>query len=292
MKVICVYHSADLDGICSGAIMRRRFPNALMVPYDYGQAFPHDLIEDGDEVFMADVSLPMDQMAQIALKAGNFTWIDHHVSAYNDYLLEYHGMLPLDLIDVVYVQGKAACELCWEYFSPAKSSLEEFIPANIPAVVRLLADYDVWRNQDPDHWNLVVLPFQYWFRSQVSSLSDFDPDCFSWESVNQEILAGKAIMDYVKKSDEKWALANSFRATVLGHEAVCLNSTRFSSQAFESVNKDCDLMVCFAFTGNKWKFSFYTEKDDVDCSQIAKHFGGGGHRKAAGCVVDDPKMIL
>lgn len=275
--------------------MRRRFPNAIMVPYDYGQAFPHELIEEGDAVFMADVSLPMDQMNEIAVKAGNFTWIDHHISAYNDYLLESPGMLPLHLIEVVYVQGKAACELCWEYFFPDKDYKGDYQAPELPAFVRLLGMYDVWRHYSEPIWEAEILPFQYWCRSEVSKLEDFHDSWLNEYGVHdiiRRIVAGKAIMKYIQKSDEKWALANSFRATVLGREAVCLNSTRFSSQAFESVNKDCDLMVCFAFTGNKWKFSFYTEKDDIDCSQIAKHFGGGGHRKAAGCVVDDPKMIL
>jgi len=33
---------------------------------------------------------------------------------------------------------------------------------------------------------------------------------------------------------------------------------------------------------NIWLFSLYTNKDDVDCSIIAKKYGGGGHKKASG----------
>lgn len=36
------------------------------------------------------------------------------------------------------------------------------------------------------------------------------------------------------------------------------------------------------------KGSFRTTRDDVDVSKMAQHFGGGGHRKAAGFKVDGP----
>jgi len=33
--------------------------------------------------------------------------------------------------------------------------------------------------------------------------------------------------------------------------------------------------------------SFYTKKDNIDCSEIAKKFGGGGHERAAACLIHD-----
>ena len=38
----------------------------------------------------------------------------------------------------------------------------------------------------------------------------------------------------------------------------------------------------FNYNGNKWRYSMYTVKKDVDCSRIAKQFAGGGHQQAAG----------
>jgi nanoRNase/pAp phosphatase (c-di-AMP/oligoRNAs hydrolase) len=33
----CVYHSADLDGKMSAAIVRSKLPDALLVPWNYGE---------------------------------------------------------------------------------------------------------------------------------------------------------------------------------------------------------------------------------------------------------------
>ena len=50
-KTLCIYHSADLDGVCSGAIMRRAFPEATMLGYDYGQPFPWEMVGPGTDVY-------------------------------------------------------------------------------------------------------------------------------------------------------------------------------------------------------------------------------------------------
>jgi oligoribonuclease NrnB/cAMP/cGMP phosphodiesterase (DHH superfamily) len=44
-----------------------------------------------------------------------------------------------------------------------------------------------------------------------------------------------------------------------------------------------DLMIAYSYDGNDYKVSFYTTKESVDVSAIAKLFDGGGHKAAAGC---------
>ena len=40
----CFYHLADLDGHCSGAIVKYKYPDAELFGINYGQAFPYDKI--------------------------------------------------------------------------------------------------------------------------------------------------------------------------------------------------------------------------------------------------------
>lgn len=47
-------------------------------------------------------------------------------------------------------------------------------------------------------------------------------------------------------------------------------------------------MILKEQTDGSVKGSFRTTRDDVDVSHMAKHFGGGGHKKAAGFAVDGP----
>jgi hypothetical protein len=49
-----------------------------------------------------------------------------------------------------------------------------------------------------------------------------------------------------------------------------------------------DLMILFVRRkDNLWNVSLYSTKDDIDCGAIAKSFGGGGHKGAAGFQCDE-----
>ncbi len=295
--MLIIYHDKDLDGICSGAILLKAFPTARLLGYDYGRPFDVEgNIENGEMVIMADVSMPMDIMEEIAERSGNFVWIDHHVSAHNDFvnhfgdfgLHEDGGMTELERKMVyVYENGRAACELCWEYI----------IQDDMPEAVLLLGEYDTWRNQDEDRWNNVILPFQYGMR-----LDGFTPETlvnYLDNPINYEkILIGKSILKY-QKEQNAFAMKASFDARLNlpdGQVIRCLvcNRVPSNSMSFESKwdESKYDIMVPIGFDGQRWGLSFYTTKPSVDCSVLAKSFGGGGHKQAAGCSTDDLRKIL
>ena len=49
-----------------------------------------------------------------------------------------------------------------------------------------------------------------------------------------------------------------------------------------------DLMITFCRRKDKlWNVSLYSTKPDIDCGAIAKSFGGGGHKGAAGFQCKD-----
>lgn len=295
--MLIIYHDKDLDGICSGAVLLNAFPGARLLGYDYGRPFDvEDNIENDEMVVMADVSMPMDVMEAIAEHSGRFTWIDHHVSAYNDFvrhfgdfrLHENGGMTSVDgQMTYVYENGKAACELCWEWI----------MQGDTPEAVRLLGEYDTWRNQDEDRWNNVILPFQYGMR-----LDGFSPETLAHYLLNpvnyEKILVGKSILKY-QKEQNSYHMKSSFdaRLNLPGGQVVrCLvcNRVPSNSMSFESKwdESKYDIMVPIGFDGQKWGLSFYTTKPSVDCSVLAKSFGGGGHKQAAGCSTDDLRKIL
>lgn len=80
-----------------------------------------------------------------------------------------------------------------------------------------------------------------------------------------------------------------------GLRAIACNSGS-GSTSFASVwdPEKHDLMMTFKYTGEKWVFGIYTDKEDIDLSAIAKTYpGGGGHRKAAGFQLDNiPTFIF
>lgn len=88
--------------------------------------------------------------------------------------------------------------------------------------------------------------------------------------------------------------AYSFEAYVDEVKVVAMNTTEFSSKVFDSLTRDWldgrkikALMPFCIMPGGKVRFSLYEcVEDSVDCCEVSKRFGGGGHAGAAGFVID------
>lgn len=343
-KILCIYHSQDLDGWMSAAIVKKWFvdnnnefvvvnikdinkakpltiddkPTLYMLGWTYGDTISD--LSGYDKVIMCDISFPKEEMFEIANKfSTNFIWIDHHqrtIDEVNDYLIlnnskEIEGLVtePNEL--------KAACELTWEYF---------FSNDEIPEIVRLLGRYDCFGHKGTDEEEY-VLKFQYAARANLSnytecysvlSMPSEHQDTFIWKLSEQgegiyKYLCTEAKQTYKKAFEINLGLNKKIKmvdvATVpdlepetlkkaegqyLPYRFICVNKERFNPINFGiDYHKDgYDGAACFWYNDGKWNFSLYNDNRKVDCSAIAKQYGGGGHKGAAGFIVDDLNKIL
>lgn len=300
--MLIIYHKADLDGLCSGAILHNRFPEARLFGYDYREPFNvNEAIEDGEMVIMADVSMPMDDMQEIAERSCEFYWIDHHPSAHKDFrahfqdfrLHEDDGLSACDgKLKYVYEERRSACELCWEFVSDEP----------MPEPILLLGKYDTWKGNGTPEWENEILPFQYGMRAEgftPESLANwiFNDYANNPTRLREMVGTGMSILKYQKQQDERLMLKSfDARLNIPAEQGIvrCLVCNgAHSSTAFESKwdENKYDVMVGISFDGKMWGVALRTTKD-IDLSVIAKSFGGGGHKKAAGCGVDDLRKIL
>lgn len=292
MKTLIFHHSADLDGLCSGAVVKLRYPDAILIGYDYYQPFPFEMIDQGDTVIMIDVSMDMPDMLRInELSDGMFLWIDHHVSAinkYNAYKAE-HGEEPFFSFTGI---GAAACELAWEYYFPNR---------DIPPGVLLLGQYDTWRNSDAKKWEEEILPFQFGARLAFDTAEKLYHEFYKMESpahIGHITAQGKVVLQYQRQYNRIQA-SGAFEQVFHNLPAICINGG-YNSLVFESVYDPAKykLMILFRYDGSHWKVSLYSDQADVDCSVIAGFYpGGGGHKGAAGfrieglvCPFQGPKV--
>ncbi len=283
----CFYHSADLDGHCSGAIVRLWAGDGCeMWPIDYGQEFPWDKITKGERVYMVDFHLqPFEDMVRLDDMC-DFVWIDHHKSALEEYYRNWACKL---YIVGARERGIGACALTWTHLFPARP---------MPTAVLRIAEYDVWSHCHPD-----TLPFQYGARLHetdpageeglkfwddllhISLESRTTEPLFTYRSVLDE---GKIALLYQQQLNAKYC-KNAFEIDFEGHRCLALNVPFGNSMTFDTFKglEQYDIMMPFYLRGDgKWVVSLFTQREDIDLSEIAKGKGGGGHKKAAGFITD------
>lgn len=333
-KILCIYHSADLDGWMSGAIVMYRFTKdydkvriynqtkenlvdyvtntnpkdyitLVMKGWNYGDPIPDT--SEFEIVIMCDVSFPKEEMYKLFIqKSGNFIWIDHHISAikdskYEDFKTNRFGTENENLVSGLRDTNFSACELTWKYFFPI---------TNMPEIVNLLGLYDTFRHKGSLK-EFEVNEFQYGARELISNV--FDAYKYLWDFLNIPDLRdrnavikniqdrGKIIYSYLKNEalkvyEKRFDIVffeDSKGEKTIGEEFklfACINRERFnpSSLGIDYHKDGYDGVACFWYNGktNNYHFSLYNENGKVDCSSLAKRFGGGGHKGSAGFIVD------
>lgn len=274
----CFFHSADLDGHCSGAIVKMKYSNCEMIGIDYGDEFPWDSIPigSGETIFMVDFSLqPYSRMKRLAIQAGSLFWFDHHSTVIQEH--EKAIKNGADYISGIQRSGIGACALVWVYL---------FKKRPLPLFVKLLAEYDVWNHEDV--W---TLPFQYGVKREKNTLPDnqeFWKSLFSLDNVRDIVNVGEIILDYQDTQNRQYAEACTFETELDGLKCLAVNKMLTNSKIFDSVwdNRKYDAMIVFGWKKGLWKIGLYSDKENINLGMIAKARGGGGHKLAAGFETD------
>jgi len=289
-KVVCIYHNADPDGVFSGAIVLEKYPEAVMIGYNYEAEVQHIIDKCvGADVYMVDISFDdWDKMYELWDVSENFTWIDHHKTAYEKYVKSHlRGLISFDVLFEENQWG--ACKSVWQYFN------QNWIPYSI----ELVATYDVWRDYGTPNWNHKVMPFRHvsgqWTTPQevLDKMRNFEDAANVHDLlVNGFIADGCIINDFIDKQNE--ITANSslcFNASFISftkgvYHVLAINATN-GGDFFKSRDVSAyDFTVGFYYVAKEgWKFSLRGTGKDIDLGEIAKQYGGGGHKNAAGFKV-------
>jgi len=278
----CIYHVKDLDGRCSGAIVKKNIPDCEMIGMNYGEPFPWDKFEKDDEVIMVDFSLPIEDMIRLNGIARRFLWIDHHKTAIKEYEKNKERIRANGIFTSYTSEEQSACELAWNYFF-----FDTKLNWETPLAVTYLGRWDVW-----DHsWDVDVAPFQMGMLSYDTSVeSDIWNNVLNTDDgfIDITVEIGKRIQKYVDNM-HKWNMKLSFPVEFEGIRFICINNAISGSPQFDSVwdaNKYDAVMVYHFQPNKKWAFHLYTSKEGIDLSKIAVKYGGGGHSGACGFQLD------
>ena len=324
-KNVCIYHSIDLDGWISAAIVKHWFEQEKerlngreevtmdFIGYNYGQPIPD--LSEYNRVIMCDISFPVEEMDNLNFRLrNNFIWIDHHISAIDFNFKDHNGLRNIKF---------AACELTWLYFMTNVNKLhfDDRDIETMPEIVRLLGLYDSFRHKNTNE-ETKVLEFQYGARQVISDYENAYHELLiaidEQNKTRDEVLTtyrfedihvmGMSIYKYLC-TEAKQSYKNGFEITLQepfvgewgsgkdNRKFICINKERFNPISFRiDYHADgYDGAMCWHLGADKTvNISFYNDNGQVDCSAIAKEFGGGGHRGAAGCrmsINDFNKLI-
>ena len=278
--MICYFHSTDLDGKCSAAIVKSMYPHVELIPLDYGDNYEAKIFSrnfTNETIFFVDITLdPRSLMLQLEKDGNRVIVIDHHITAIQE--IKNMGWKPEGILQ----DGKAGCELTWEFLYPEPMN----VGVPMPIAVKYLGRYDVWDHSDPN-----TELFQYGMRYM-----DLGVDALEWKillsrKVSTEIFisdvikTGKIIRSWNSVKNKKIASMSAREIMFEGLRAITINGYD-GSPLFESVYNEENYDIMISYIQRKdgtWSYGFYSDKPEVHCGEIAKKYGGGGHKGASGC---------
>lgn len=324
---IGIYHVADNDGLACAAIFLKKFPEGVLIPwnYHYDPLKPLSETIEGFEseehlfdfcsdqiVYMMDVSLDYENMCLMNHVAEEFHFIDHHYDICQQILADEQFTN-----NFVNLSGDiAACELTWNYLFPGVA----------PTVIELIGDYDVHRtykdmnntalrlkarNQLKEQWNDVILTVQTYVETVMKEPHELLHllDSSSWDRFGNDIVVnGFSMLEretYLYNRIAKTAFTGfidkeksmqSFRAEPgIVADFFVLNAqgspSKLAQAIWNQLGKSYFVFQYFQ-VADGYKVSLRAHpQSNTDVSKIAKQHGGGGHKKAAGFFVTDLKQI-
>lgn len=213
----------------------------------------------GKNVVILDFSYDNATTKKLIKSANSLIVIDHHKSA----MIELH-----DVSCTHFDMNQSGAMLAWKFFHPGKDA---------PRMIKFIEDRDLWKWEIP-----YSKEFSAAFDMVPFTFEDFD--LFLDDSaVDNAQMRGSYILAYSKTVISKIAKRAILRK-MGDKEVLAVNSPHWMSEIGSVLSTKCDFAViwCYDHDTRQVKVSLRAHHDDADVSEVAKRFGGGGHRKAAG----------
>ncbi len=264
---ICIYHGGCTDGFCAAWIVRRAFPGEAItfLSAQYGDTPPN---VKGKKVIIVDFSYPRETLLKMHADATRLVVYDHHKTAQKD-------LEGLDFC--VFDMDQSGATLTYQYVIGSAEFLK-------PAlwITHAVEDNDLWRFARPYTREIVLA-----LRATPQTFEEWNK--FEIRGREVAIEQGKAILSFQNEQVKK-AMSNMILTDVtgVGHKVPTVNSCLFQSEIGHELLKKytkAPYSVVWYYKEGKILLSLRSMDDRADVSAIAKQFGGGGHRNAAGCSV-------
>lgn len=307
MKPLVIYHAQCADGFGAAfAAWLKLGDEAEYMPMQYGK---DDVFKippwTARDVYILDFSLPRDYMDKIFSEAKRVVWLDHHKSAFEMWCpteREYfcnqeiipdvtgHHLIILD-------NNKSGAMLAWEFFNPG---------TEVPMLIQHIDDYDRWvfavegtKEFNKALWSYTPWSFEQWYHFFAHEHLMGRPEFYS---------EGRAILRAHNQNVQAVVkgAARKCKIVTMKQHGEGVDSIDYGE--FDGLAANCpphltsDVGHELANQSGTFGLLWYIDKGhacrcslrsngDYDVSAIAKAFGGGGHKNAAGFQVDIQTLL-
>ena len=259
MKPVTVLYHSDADGMASAYAAWRVYQDtATYIPVQYNQPVP-EIPEGTTHLLIVDFSYDRETCDALAGKYALLV-IDHHKSAKENLRGSNYAIFSMN---------KSGCALTWEYFHKREP---------MPAILAYVQDRDLWKFELPDsetiNLYIATLPFEFDAWHDEASSPYFIYSAYE---------AGKYIQTF-RNGQIKAALRDVRFMFWDIHEVPVLNcSANVSEVGNELCRQYPDAPFSATYCDRKGVRSWSLRSvGDFDVSEVARRYGGGGHRQAAG----------
>lgn len=301
-QVLIAYHANCIDGFTSYWVtaleMERRGYEVDGLPMEYNEESYDELLAvlAGPkfyvccDLYVVDFSLPASVLECLYKYKGlEVTILDHHKTAFQNYcpgLLKDFGPSSkwngtVHGAKIVLDNNECGASLCWRVLTEASEQGQ-----NMPKLIEYVKDYDLWRFELGDETKWI----NKWLRVRLRALHRWTQVAI-WMNTPSDLVN-------ILEQGRQLQITHDLKCETLAADAVsyklggldCLAVScpyAYTSDVGHLLAVRCGtfgVLYTVELAGNKVKVSLRSD-GDVDVSQIAKLYGGGGHAGAAGFEV-------
>jgi nanoRNase/pAp phosphatase (c-di-AMP/oligoRNAs hydrolase) len=246
-----------LDGFTAAWVVHQQFgdKDTQYITANYGDSPPG---VKGHDVVIVDFSFRRDVMLALAEEANSIVVLDHHVTA--EAALKGLDFAHFDM-------ERSGAGLAWDHFFPGKRR---------PWLVDYVEDRDLWRFKLPGSKEINA-----WIGAHPrKTFYDWDHLCDSGSVA--AATKGEAVMRHIETYVEQMS-AQARNVEFMGYTVPTVNAPFFLiSELVGHLAQTAPFAIgWFQAASGDYQYSLRS-RADFDVSEIAKVFGGGGHKQAAG----------
>lgn len=280
MKPLCIYHGGCDDGFAAAWVVRKALGDDVeFYPGVYQKDPPP---HEGRDVIFVDFSYKRPVLDAMARVANSVLILDHHKTAKEDLAevqwapaWEQWRRDPLKMAAIFDIDRSGAT-LAWDYF----------IGHGRPSFIEYIEDRDLWRKALSGGDEFTI------------ALRSYPQDFKVWDhlyALGAEMLIaeGHSIQRYYRLRVEELK-RSAYAARINQDRCYVSNAPYFAASevAGELAERgDASFGACY-FEAEQGRYQYsLRSRGDFDVSAVARKYGGGGHKNAAGFSSDKPVHV-